>query len=411
MIYLTGFVGDKLYEETPVKPDELVKIFSLPLDVDSKKPRVVFRVTPRYVKKDRLNGGEKFPAGTKLLTTINGEYQGNYVTIQYSERKITKGSGNNVQITHQPRYLNFSGRANAFAATRREPKDLEKTVFMMLHTKCQQSPLRGPGSHDKRIMLDDSVSTAANKVANVKAFMDAYNQILGADPSYLRTKLAGMKTMNVDTLEDVEVQATLVAMMEQNMEDFLNRWNATTSTFDGVISRAIYLNIIEQYTIGGGIQAWRFTKQVSQKYLSSDVPIDICQIPVNQKPTDAIKNWALAAGSNFAQIKNIIDAMDQAATVERVIAPIMANDASKKASEMTTEEKVEYGFAKDLIMVVEEKGQWNAYFMKAGQKDDFLTAVSDYAHRVKDLVEWFDTEGQSQSSTLSRKITGSQIKK
>lgn len=405
MLYLTGFVKDRLFEETPVKPQELIELFNLPLDLNSRKPRVVMKLTDRYVKPDRLNGGVKFPAGWQALTVVNGEFEGNSVTVRYATSKTQKGTGANRETIYQPRYITFTGRANAYLASEKEPKDLEKVVFLMLHPKNADSPIRGKEANDKRIRLDNAVKDAANKVASIKNFVEVYNEILGLDESTLRVKLAGIrKGLNVDSLEKDEVIAEIMDLMQGNPNDFLTKWQAHTTTFDGIINRAIYLALVEEYTLGGNIKAWRFSKKASKDFLNSDIPIAITQCKPNQSSADALKAWILADASNLASIQNMLNALDQQSAVETAMGVQVKDLKAPKITEMTPEQLVNYGLEHDQLAVVKEDGVWQAYFMKAGDITDPIAAIDSYPNRVTELAGKLTTE---QIETLKNKVKGS----
>lgn len=388
-----------------MKPQELIELFNLPLDLNSRKPRVVMKLTDRYVKPDRLNGGVKFPAGWQALTVVNGEFEGNSVTIRYATSKTQKGTGANRETIFQPRYLTFNGRANAYLASEKEPQDLEKVVFLLLHPKNQDSPLRGREAKDKRIRLDNSVKEAANKVANIKNFVEVYNEILALDESTLRVKLAGIKKgLNVDALEREEVLAEIMDLMQGNPNDFLTKWQSHTATFDGIISRAIHLALVEEYTLGGNIKAWRFSKKASKDFLSSDIPIAITQCKPNQSPQDALKAWILSDAANLASIQNMLTSLDQQTQVETAMGVTVKDLKPAKIGDMTTAQMVVYGLEHDQLAVVKEEGVWTAYFMKAGDITDPITTINTYGNRVSEIVEKLTPE---QIETLKNKVKGS----
>lgn len=388
-----------------MKPQELIELFNLPLDLNSRKPRVVMKLTDRYVKPDRLNGGVKFPAGWQALTVVNGEFEGNSVTIRYATSKTQKGTGANRETIFQPRYLTFNGRANAYLASEKEPQDLEKVVFLLLHPKNQDSPLRGREAKDKRIRLDNSVREAANKVANIKNFVEVYNEILALDESTLRVKLAGIKKgLNVDALEREEVLAEIMDLMQGNPNDFLTKWQSHTATFDGIISRAIHLALVEEYTLGGNIKAWRFSKKASKDFLNSDIPIAITQCKPNQSPQDALKAWILSDAANLASIQNMLTSLDQQTQVETAMGVTVKDLKPAKIGDMTTAQMVVYGLEHDQLAVVKEDGVWTAYFMKAGDITDPVTTINTYGNRVSEIVEKLTPE---QIETLKNKVKGS----
>lgn len=407
MLLVTGFLGDEYCDQKAVKPERLIEFFGLPIDLNSRKPRVVFRMVDSLIKKDRLNGGTKNPAGWYSRTVINGEFQGQSLTIQYADKKVVKGNGPTRETVYEPHLLPFIGKAVPFFAHAKDMKDLEKVVFYMLHPKCEGSPLAGSEARNKMIKLDDSVKEAANKVSSLKSFMDVYNQVLNMPISELRTKLAGLKKgLNVESLEDVEVEAMVSEMMQANPSDFLNKWNSHTVTFEGIMNRAIQLGAIEQYALGGGIQAWRFSRKHSKEFFDSDAQVPITQVAANQTPMEALKAWALASANNLGSIQSILTRADQATKLDEILGPKIPDLKPAKIGEMSLEQMIEHGLANDQLGVVKEEGQWQAYFMKGGDTTDKITDISSYPNRVEELKIYF-TNDPAAAETLKNKVKGS----
>lgn len=407
MLILNGYVKGKMFNNEQVPAETLIELFDLPVDLHSRKPRMVLTLTQRYIQRDRLNGGEKFSSGHFLTTAIDGEYDGNIINVQYAERKIQR-PGPIPSVEYQPRHIPFIGKSNAYAATRKEPKDLEKLVFMLLHPKCQNSPLSGPAASDKKYQIDDAVTKAAKVVTNVQSFMEVYNQVLTAPISVMRTKLAGIKRMNVEPLEDTEVQAQIFTMMQNDPEGFYKKWSMHTTSFEGLINRAINLAVVEKYGVGNG-QAWRFSKTASEKFLESPTPINIVNIRQGQTPEDALRDWVLADATNLSMIQNVINGLDAEAKgtlLMESMQPLEQPKAATSVTEMDTKGLVEYALANDLIAVIKEGSEWQAYFLKSGDLDVVITAVPSYKERVGALVAHMESE-EADRKTLYNKVRGS----
>jgi hypothetical protein len=417
MLLLSGAVKDKMYDQTPVSATELIELFGLDVDLEKRSGSVHFTLTDKYVKPDRLNGGEKYPPGSFLRSLIQGTYEGNDVEIQYYNRKrIKREAGLSYEVfePHQVRYLG----KELLVPISGNKKNLERLVFFMLHHKCADSPLEG--SRDKKYKVDDYAIKAKAMVDETELFVEVFGKI--SDPNVsmtmLRNKLAGMTGgLNVENMEDVEVKGKLVELIRRDISGFMKKWADASITFEGVLIRAKLMDLIREKPGSGGSVSWYYSPDVSAKYFQTGTQHITNSVP-GQASMQALKEWFLADTSRIQKLSQIIGDYDQAVKAsdnltDALFEPSTVTPGAQveekpfNPAEAEVPELVAFGFEYEVLTTYKEADVTKVAFVKSGKPDKELLAVSSAKEYINETIVFFeDADNKALLGTLKNKIRG-----
>lgn len=290
MFAITGHINGRTYEEELISARDLIDLFNLPIDFNSKSGQMTFELHETQKSPDRLNGGFRHQSGKMLRSLIEGNHDGSSINIQYYTRKTRKRvNGDNI-IQYVPHHIDYNGDKVTFSLdTKNHPEDLEQLVFLLLCPKCQDSPLSPVHGSKRYYQIDNAVQKATNKVSQRNRLFMMFSAIMGedADIHFLRTKAAGMN-IHEHLLEDVQVQDALMSKAEQNPSEFWKLFDNPNTSFHGIIQRALNSGVIVKKHLGGSMFAYGFNAEISNRDFSTPFQ-ELVQFPMSANGVTELK--------------------------------------------------------------------------------------------------------------------------
>lgn len=371
MFEVTGTIKNTTYDRQQVSASDLVDMFDLPIDKAGKKTILQFELVPDRVKYDRHNRMMAFQQGAMLRSLISGSFQGNHVNIQYFTRRNNKRVGGTNEITYTPHHVEYSGREMAFSLDVNEyPRDFENLVFYMLCTKCKDSPIHGEVP-EKYYQINDTIAKAEEFVAKQTRMFEVQSVIMkpDADMHLLRTKAAGMGIQE-GLLQDVEVRAELMKLANNDIESFWKQFESVTTSFDGIIARAIDLGVIISKNKGGGVQEYGFNGQISNRDFSTPFS-PLAQYVVGQDGRAALKSALSKTPEMVKTINTYIEEIGEEKDIQTQLNDDMFRSTQKQAAALKDAKQDQYELAaewaiKNKLITVSDDG--NASYQQSKTK-------------------------------------------
>ena len=295
MLFITGVVDGKKYQEALVTKDELLKIFGVELP---NRPFVRFESVKQ--KKDRF-GQPAVGRGFTIPAVIDANFQGDTVTIAYSRRNRPTRDGDYSQLRRE-KSLRFRGASQFISLDGTSNSDQEMAAFLQVHPYNETSPLKG-----KRVLYrtDNPELAAKAKVAEARATVDVLSQIISGDldENLVRTKAEGIGVSTFHRHID-EIQADLINRATSNREAFVKAWNSSNVTLNGLIKRLENEKILRRKNSFGQISV-KVDDEIAQVYMGG--PVELCAFESNvPDPITEIRRAIIGRGESFIKTLSAI---------------------------------------------------------------------------------------------------------
>lgn len=331
MFILNGSVDGTNYEDAQVSAEQLINMFGLKVDFESRNKQVSFELLEGQKKFDKLNRTTRYQIAKLIRTGFSGLWKGNSIEVQYFKRKVRKRENGVNVINYTPHLMPYSGDVMPFSIDKSHAStDLEPLVFYMLHPKCADSPI-GAGESRKYYRINDVVSKASEAVMNKRRFVEIYNMILeGEDEHLLRNKAAafGISEHRM-TLE--EVQNALIQKADNDVDSFRMVFEDVKNTFEGMITRAKNHGIIISKATGGGINSFGFNESISSRVYNEPFHV-IAQYRVGQNGMAELKAAISKDPDLIGKINNFLQDNDtESAITENVNEDMLSGRAKANA--------------------------------------------------------------------------------
>jgi hypothetical protein len=316
---------------------------------------IEFNYTPGRKKPDKLNGGNKAPAGLKLKTAFSGSFNGSTVDIQYFRGKQNKMINGMLQETFTPNNLDFR---EGYV----DPKeDQDKLVFLALHPYCEDSPIRGV-SKAKYWKIKDRKKEAEQELGLYNRISSVREEILHMDSTMLMLRAKGLllpggRRIPISThTSPSEIPVLLIRDLEKYKSDFINVWNAPETNIRGMVQIGIDKGVLKIERSGEMMAAsWRNgNEQICRFSPGSDTVAQITSHVLNNFDT------------TMARLKREIEGVTISAKAAEMEPEIL------KTLGVNYDEVIETGLIKDVIVLDFDTNVVRFTQNKASGKQDTL---------------------------------------
>lgn len=369
MISITGTSGGKVYNDTLVDVETAAKIVGSPIDFRSTE-KLIFKVVKERTKKDPGNRMERYQLQRSMAPVVSGTTQeGEYIEVRYFKTK--NGTGKDVK--YLPARIYHKGMEMKVDVQ----KDKELAFFLSICGMCKDSPIaRGKGG--KHFFIDDKLKNAKETLRQESRIAQLITTIHAMPDSQVKRvahalKLSGVTAngkrvsrsvsgIGVEPIDAIRAQLISIAKdLPQQFEDMLGDQD---TLLKGAIREAKVEGVIIQRTLGKGIVAWNWRKNIEDGS-------EICRSRSGQDPYVALFQHVTSKPENFEFFNATVnDAMGYDNLIQ----------------EVSTEPNTPIAIVLDAIK------KNSIYFDRAEQKVFKLFSNGEIdghsIHNVKDIINW-----------------------
>ena len=325
MFLITGYLGDKSYDDDSITTKELIDAFGIDKQLEKAKETVVFDIGSIYKAERSVRGQVRSQTASAVTipNTFSTKWKGSVVQITYYERKQTKKIGGQNQVEYLPRKTFFSGEVLAL----QKEKNLEKIVFLMIHPSNLESPLYQPGKiHHLSTRKEQEI--ALTSVAFQKIELKFKTEILSDDHvEEMLLRAESLKFGNLDkyTADEVrnlilnrydKIKASARSLQDQQKaaKQFIEKYYEHVSEVRGTIIKAKRLGVLYGYVNGStGKYVWQWANVSADSGLKDTI---ILEVPKGRNPEESLY---IHASSNietfYPTVKHQVSEQEAAATV------------------------------------------------------------------------------------------------
>lgn len=223
-------------DDVQTSPEEVAKLFKVDLKKITKYG--VFEINPKKKRKDRLNGGHRFPAGKNIIChfwAVNKE-TGKTHSIRYADRVDPQVVGTAIMNVYTPKKLQFPGEEFHMILQH------DKALFFFLSRDCMDSPFYVKGK-PFYYYLQDKEQEARLRVQSTGRVFEAMALLQGKDKlpeARLRMLAKGIGISGVDQMDDELILIdSLMQVAEKDPEKFIMDAKSKNTSFYGTLQNLI----------------------------------------------------------------------------------------------------------------------------------------------------------------------------
>lgn len=389
MLYVTGTIGSKTYDNTAVAPQDFIELFGLP---DPAKGTVEFRVKNTVV--DSF-GQKRFSPITQIPTVLNGvgvTNKGDNVSIElrYAKNRTVAGNGG---FNYTPKRLgDFLGQALAFAPA--DSARFDAYVFYALHPSCGNSPFVNASP---LYQLYDAASEAKKRTEQRTLVLELSRGIFSMDEDLLRTRTMGL-TYRVPGghsvngfghgLDVSEIRLMAADLLQRDGLAFIQAWKDQSSLLRGMVQLALDKGIIIQETgsANTALFIWSAGGQIKECSRAEDPFTALVSVFAND--ANLISELEKQLNMSRAATAKLPDQFDLPSVAKIELDSWQKVDNHRLIKLLLAEDKIYFDRSVNSVVIAEKSDAIYEHLTEGDWKDGFATYLKSLtqAHLKKALV-------------------------
>lgn len=344
---------------------------------------------------DRQNNAVMRSKGSSLVCEFSGSYKGASVTVRFYERRRPDENGNNI---YYPARLTMSGNKVLTPS-----ENLDRAVFFILHTWCQDSPIRAQTTPTYGIVDRQKDAEKFNAWALEESKVRGEIAVMYENrPNELRRRVSGIK-INGNSygrmpsyVSDQEVLQKAFQLLEQHKVGFVKAWRSPETDVRGMIHLAIDRNILvlSNQPNDRGVK-WKSNNEIVVRTTETDDPVSVLLQHALTNPERIIPQLKEAlAGKDISKLatdnaSKIASAMEEEVAPDENSTRTLAQEAMKAGviKFLPASGTVVYGHNDKVILEGVTAESWETQMAKLlVEKHQTASAISKRVAEAKEAV-------------------------